>query len=182
MPEGPERDKKARRSAPKSQALKKRRWPPAGSTSSVPSATKAAASTTSCAAVPAVRATRALQVLPVAAGRPDAHLRLRAHGRDAAEARPQGRRSDHPSLDQQGAGKGAAKVEARNFDIRKNLLKYRRRHERPAQGRLRAAHGTDGQRSDPGNREDMRHDVIDDLVAKPHSRTRLSPSSGTPRV
>jgi hypothetical protein len=32
--------------------------------------------------------------------------------------------ADHPSVDQQGTGKGAAKVEARNFDIRKNLLKF----------------------------------------------------------
>ena len=50
---------------------------------------------------------RPLEILPVAAGRSDAHLRLRAHGRHAAEARPQGRRGDHPSLDQQGAGEGA---------------------------------------------------------------------------
>ena len=45
----------------------------------------------------------ALEVLPVAAGRPDAHLRLRPHGRNAAEARPQGGRGDRASLDQQGA-------------------------------------------------------------------------------
>jgi preprotein translocase subunit SecA len=33
-------------------------------------------------------------------------------------------RGHRPSLDQQGAGKAQKKVEARNFDIRKNLLKY----------------------------------------------------------
>ena len=47
-----------------------------------------------------------LEILPVAAGRPDAHLRLRPHGRHAAEARPQGRRGDRPSVDQQGASRG----------------------------------------------------------------------------
>ena len=41
----------------------------------VPSATNPAGLTTSCAAVPAVRATRLLPVLPVAGRRPDAHLR-----------------------------------------------------------------------------------------------------------
>jgi preprotein translocase subunit SecA len=47
--------------------------------------------------------------------------RLDSH---ADEARPQGRRGDRPSVDQQGAGKAQQKVEARNFDIRKNLLKF----------------------------------------------------------
>jgi preprotein translocase subunit SecA len=37
-----------------------------------------------------------------------------------------------------------AKVEARNFDIRKNILKVRQRHERPAQGRVRTAQGVHG--------------------------------------
>jgi preprotein translocase subunit SecA len=48
----------------------------------------------------------------------------RSHGCDADEARPQGRRSDHPSVDQQGARKRPEEGRARNFDIRKNLLKY----------------------------------------------------------
>ena len=42
--------------------------------------------------------------------------------------------------------KAQKKVEARNFDIRKNLLKYDDVHERPAQGDLRAAHRADGRR------------------------------------
>ncbi len=40
---------------------------------------------------------RPLQVLPVAAGRPDAHFRLRAHGRDAQAPRAPGGRGDRPS-------------------------------------------------------------------------------------
>ena len=40
---------------------------------------------------------RPLPLLPVAAGRPHAHLRVGAHGRHAAEARPQGGRGDRPS-------------------------------------------------------------------------------------
>ncbi len=39
--------------------------------------------------------------------------------------------------------KAQQKVEARNFDIRKNLLKYRRRAERSAQGDLRTARRSD---------------------------------------
>ena len=58
----------------------------------------------------------ALEVLPLARRRPDAHLRLRAHGRHAAAPRPQGRRGDRPSLDQQGAGEGAA--EGRGAQLR----------------------------------------------------------------
>jgi preprotein translocase subunit SecA len=38
--------------------------------------------------------------------------------------RHEGGRGHHPSLDQQGARKAQQKVEARNFEIRKNLLKY----------------------------------------------------------
>jgi preprotein translocase subunit SecA len=54
---------------------------------------------------------------------------MRIFGSDAwtaccRSARPEGRRGDRPSLDQQGAGKAQQKVEARNFDIRKNLLKF----------------------------------------------------------
>ena len=63
---------------------------------------------------------RPLEVLPVARRRPDAHLRLGPARLHAAAPRPEGRRGDHPSLDQQGAGEGAAEGRARNFDIRKN--------------------------------------------------------------
>ena len=51
---------------------------------------------------------RPLEILPVAAGRSHAHLRLRAHGFDAGQARPPGGRGDRPSLDQQGDREGAA--------------------------------------------------------------------------
>ena len=48
-----------------------------------------------------------------------------------------------------------AKVEAHNFDIRKNLLEVRQRDERPAKGHLRAAHRADEQRR--GRRHGARH-------------------------
>lgn len=53
---------------------------------------------------------------------------MRIFGSDRLEGmpaapRPQGRRSDHPSVDQQGAQR-SRRSKARNFDIRKNLLKY----------------------------------------------------------
>ena len=87
---------------------------------------------------------RPLEILPVAAGRSDAHLRLRAHGRHAAEARPQGGRGDHPSLDQQGAGEGAEEGRGAQLRHPQEPAEIRRRHERPAQGDLRAAHRADG--------------------------------------
>ena len=65
-----------------------------------------------------------LEVLPVAAGRSDAHLRLRPHGRHAAKL---GLKEDeaivHPWINK-AIERAQAKVEARNFDIRKNILKY----------------------------------------------------------
>ncbi len=60
----------------------------------------------------------------------------RAHGRDAAAARPQGRRGDHPSLDQQGAGEGAAEGRGAQLRDPQAPAAIRRRDERPAQGDL----------------------------------------------
>jgi preprotein translocase subunit SecA len=51
---------------------------------------------------------RSHQVLSVARRRPDAHLRIGSPRYHADPPWPQGRRSDHPSVDQQGARKGAA--------------------------------------------------------------------------
>ena len=89
---------------------------------------------------------RPLQVLPEPRRRPDAPVRLRAHGRDAAAPGPQGRRGDHPPVDQQGAGEGAA--EGRGLQLRdpQAAAQVRRRDERPAQGGLRAAPRADGGR------------------------------------
>ena len=120
---------------------------PAACSSSAPSGTRAAASTTSCAAA---RAARAIPAAPSSSSVLDddlmRHLRLRAHGRDAAAPRPQGRRGDHPPVDQQGAGEGAA--EGRGLQLRdpQAPAEVRRRDERPAQGRLRAAPRADGGR------------------------------------
>ena len=87
---------------------------------------------------------RPLEVLPVAAGRPDAHLRLRAHGRDAEAPRAQGRRSDRPSLDQQGAGEGAAEGRGAQLRHPQEHSQVRQRDERPAQGHLRGPAQDDG--------------------------------------
>ncbi len=91
-----------------------------------------------------------LEVLLEPRGRPDAPLRLRAHGRDAAAPGPQGRRGDHPSLDQQGAGEGAAEGRGLQLRDQEAAAQVRRRDERPAQGRLRAAPRADGGRGRRG--------------------------------
>ncbi len=58
------------------------------------------------------------------AGRSHAHLRLGAHGDDAGEARPAGGRGDRPPWINKAIEKAQHKVEARNFDMRKNMLKF----------------------------------------------------------
>ena len=79
---------------------------------------------------------------------------------------PQGGRGDHPSVDQQGAGEGAA--EGRGLQLRdpQAAAQVRRRDERPAQGRLRAAPRADGGRG--RRRHGARHAPpgVEDLVAK----------------
>ncbi len=83
---------------------------------------------------------------PVARGRPDADLRVEQARRHAAEARPQGGRGDHPSLDQQGAGKGAAEGRGAQLRYPQEPAQVRQRDERPAQGDLRAARRPDARR------------------------------------
>jgi hypothetical protein len=67
-----------------------RRSPPAASSSSAPSATKPPHRQPAARPLRPPGRPRPVEVLPVARGRPDAHLRLGPHGFDAAEARPQG--------------------------------------------------------------------------------------------
>ncbi len=80
-----------------------------------------------------------LEVLRLARGRSHAHLRLAAHGRHVAEARPPGRRGDHPLLDQPGAGEGAGEGRGAQLRDAQASAALRRRDERPAQGGLSAA-------------------------------------------
>ena len=87
---------------------------------------------------------RALEILPVAAGRSDAHLRLRAHGRDAQAARAQGGRIDRPSVDQQGAGEGAAEGRGAQLRHAQEHPEVRQCDERPAQGHFRGPAQDDG--------------------------------------
>ena len=86
---------------------------------------------------------RPLEVLPVAGRRSDAHLRLRQARRHADQARPEGGRGDRPSLDQQGAGEGAAEGRGAQLRHPQEHPQVRQRDERPAQGHLRPAHRTD---------------------------------------
>ena len=87
-----------------------------------------------------------LEVLSVPAGRPHAHFRRRADGRDAQAPRTQGRRSDRPSVDQQGAREGAAEGRGAQFRHPQEHSQIRQRHERPAQGHLRGPAQDDGVR------------------------------------
>ena len=77
--------------------------------------------------------------------------------------------------------KAQKKVEARNFDIRKNLLKYRRRRQRPAQGGVRAAHLADGRREP--DRDRLRDAPGRDRRSRrqAHSRERLCRAVGCRR-
>ena len=93
-----------------------------------------------------------LEVLPLARRRSDAHLRVVEARRHAAEARSQGGRGDRPSLDQQGAGKGAAEGRGAQLRHPQEHPQVRQRDERPAHGHLQAAH-----RMDAGRRGAGRH-------------------------
>ena len=86
---------------------------------------------------------RPLKVLPVAGRRSDADLRLRPARQHADPARPQGGRGHHPSLDQQGAGEGAAEGRGAQLRHPQELAQVRQRPERPAQGDLRPARRPD---------------------------------------
>ena len=101
-----------------------------------------------------------LQVLPVAGRRPDAHLRLRQARRHADQARAEGGRGDRPSLDQQGAGEGAAEGRGAQLRHPQEHPEVRQRDERPAQGHLRPARRMDVGRGDRrgGHRHAPRRD------------------------
>ena len=86
---------------------------------------KAGASTISCAAVRAARAIPAPRNSSCQpAGRSDAHLRFGAHGCDPQRLGLEtGEAIAHPWVNK-ALEKAQQKVEARNFEIRKNILKY----------------------------------------------------------
>ena len=99
--------------------------PPAGCTSSPPSATNRGASTTSCAAGRAARATRARAAFYLSLE--DPLLRIFASDRVAAIMQrlkmPDGEAIEHPWVTR-AIENAQRKVEARNFDMRKHLLEY----------------------------------------------------------
>ena len=124
---------------------------------------------------------RALEILPVAGRRSDADLRVRPARHHADAARPEGGRGHHPSLDQQGAGKGAAEGRGPQLRHPQESVEVRQRPERPAQGDLRPAHRPDegrkrrrdGGRHAPRLRRGRRHQA--------RARTRLCRAVGRRR-
>ena len=180
-----ERDRRAvpRRSAARSRASRKRRWRLAACSCSAPSGMKVAAHRQ-----PAARPLRPpgrpgpVEVLPVAAGRSDAHLRVRQARRHAAEARPAGERGDRSSLDQQGAGKGAAEGRGAQLRHPQERAEVRQCDERPAQGDLRPAHRTHEGRE--RGRHGRRHAQGSGRYPGQRSTSRRTPirNNGTPRV
>jgi preprotein translocase subunit SecA len=156
-----------RRSAPKSRSRRTRWSPPAGCSSSPPSATRAGASTTSCAAA------SGRQGDP---GRSRFFLSLeddlmRIFGSERMDSMLQklglqeGEAIVHPWINK-ALEKAQQKVEARNFDARKNLLKFDNvmNDQRKVifEQRIEIMRGEDV----PGVVEDMRHEVIADLVTR----------------
>ena len=123
-----------------------------------------------------------LQVLPVARRRPDAHLRLRQARRHADQARAEGERGDRSSLDQQGAGEGAAEGRGAQLRPAQEHPQVRQRDERPAQGHLRPAHRADAGRA--CRRHRLRHAPRGDRRSRRASTCRRTPirSSGTRRA
>jgi len=57
------------------------------------------------------------------------------------------------------------KVEARNFDMRKNVLRYDNVHERPAQGDLERRREFMAEESVRETVDEYRHDMIDDVLS-----------------
>jgi preprotein translocase subunit SecA len=114
---------------------------------SAPSATKAAASTTSCAAAPAARAIRAPRSFFLSLE--DDLMRIfgseRMDGMLQKLGLKEGEAIIHPWINK-ALEKAQKKVEARNFDIRKNLLKFDDVMNDQRKVVLRAAHRTDERR------------------------------------
>ena len=86
---------------------------------------------------------RPLEILPVAGRRPDADFRFRPARQHVDAARAERGRSHHPSLDQQGAGKGAAESRGAQLRHPQEPAEVRQRPERSAQGDLRPARRPD---------------------------------------
>ena len=124
---------------------------------------------------------RRLEILPVAAGRSDAHLRFGADGCDPHPAGPRTRRSHHPSLGQQGAGKGAAESRSPQLRNPQEHPEVRQRPERPAQGDLRPAQGDHVVRRRLRSDRRFPRGSGRDVWSPATSRKKPMPSNGTPR-
>ncbi len=155
---------------------------PAGCSCWPPSATKAGASTTSCAAARAVRATRG-------ARRSSLSLEddlMRIFGSERLDkvlstlGMKEGEAIIHPWVNKS-LERAQAKVEGRNFDIRKQLLKF----DDVMNDQRKVIFGQRREIMEDADLSeivaDMRHQVIDDLVETAHAAARPMPTSGTPR-
>ncbi len=80
-----------------------------------------------------------LEILHVVRGRPAAHLRRRPAGRHHAHLRRGGRRGDYPQVAEQRHRHGPEAGRAAQLRDPQEPAQIRRRGERPAQGRVRAA-------------------------------------------
>jgi preprotein translocase subunit SecA len=94
-----------------------------------------------------------LQILSVDGRRPAAHLRRRAPRHGEAHLQDGRRRGGHPPLAERRHRHRQKRVEQRNYEIRKNLLKYDVRRQRPAQGGVRTAPGVHGVGRPVGHRD-----------------------------
>ena len=107
-----------------------------------------------------------LAVLPVAGRRPDADLRLRAHGQHAGQAGPEEGEAIVHRWVNKALEKAQSKVEGRNFEIRKNLLKFddvmNDQRKVIYEQRRELMQAEDVQETVT----EMRHQTIEDLVSK----------------
>ena len=166
--------KRSRRTSPRSS----RRWMPR-LTSSAPNATKAGASTTVRGRW-GPRAIRPLALLAVALE--DDLMRILVANAWTALLQALGLKEDEAIIVwiNKALEKAQAKVEARNFDIRKNLLKYDNvMNNQPTMFEQRSSFMTDADLGETIG--DMRRQVIDDLIEK-HIRENPSSSGGTSPV
>ena len=180
MPEGKERDKKAEADQGRNCRTEKTgAGRPAVFMSSAPSAMKAAASTTSCAAAPDARAIPGSSKFFLSLQ--DDLMRIFGSDRMDGMLTKLGLKEDeaiiHPWINK-ALEKAQQKVEARNFDIRKNLLKFD--DVMNDQRKVIFEQRIDLMKAEDisDTVADMRNDVIDDLVTQAYSGKSLSRTMG----
>ena len=184
-PDSPSRRDRARRieaehAAERQQACSRR----AACSCWAPSGTRAGASTTSCAAARAARATPARSLFFLSL---EDDL-MRIFGSERLDkvlstlGMKEGEAIIHPWVNKSLETGAEPRSKARNFDIRKQLLKF----DDVMNDQRKAIFGQRREIMDSDEvgeiTEDMRHQVIDDLVDGSHAGHGPMPISGTPRA